>query len=160
MATWLHVQAAAALKNASPVLERLSSGWQHLQHKCPAKKSSPSAKRETRTVRALKKRSNLHHSVHRTSLLLAVAATELESCNSWRAFRTGKTPLTSKAKVKKISNYKVQPRQDAQGEIHTENKRPRPEWLRKTRNGRSNRASARSGGLGSFCPCSRGLPEG
>ena len=29
-------------KNASPVLERLYSGWQHLQHKSPEKQSAPS----------------------------------------------------------------------------------------------------------------------
>ena len=32
-------------KNASPVLERLSCGWQHLQHKCPEKHSSPSERK-------------------------------------------------------------------------------------------------------------------
>ena len=35
--SWLHVYAAAADKNASPVPERLLPGWQYLQHRCPEK---------------------------------------------------------------------------------------------------------------------------
>ena len=47
----LHVQAAAAQKNASLVPQRLSSGWQHLQQKCLEKHSSPSQEKCTgRTV--------------------------------------------------------------------------------------------------------------
>ena len=43
-ATWL-VAAAVAHKNASPVLDRVSSGWQQLQHECPKRQSPSSTKK-------------------------------------------------------------------------------------------------------------------
>ena len=46
---------AAAHKNASPVLERLHSGWQHLQHMCLEKHAAPSKEKKTCTVVSLRR---------------------------------------------------------------------------------------------------------
>ena len=61
--TWLHDGAAAAHKNASKMPVRLHSRWQHIQHKCPEKPSSPSTQRKTRTVTIEKQLTGLHHKV-------------------------------------------------------------------------------------------------
>ena len=63
-ASWLHVQAAAAHKNASPVPERLS-GWQHLPRRCLVRTSLLLSTKHAllETSKKLKTRSSLHLSL-------------------------------------------------------------------------------------------------